>query len=176
MRRREPRGEWRGLAVRWAGGRQGRTGLAKAGSRFQVVARTQCQLLRPPFLPRGFARLRPVPQIHTTVSPPDVSMHGVNFLSTPSLRGPCHFRPPQSLSPESLGGFASTPLSSPNACNPLPRPPSTHTHAPSRSYQRLLEASRNWIRQEDLEAAINRALDNPEPFGFVTSLKINRGF
>ncbi|KAG2436022.1 hypothetical protein HYH02_011734 [Chlamydomonas schloesseri] len=43
-------------------------------------------------------------------------------------------------------------------------------------YQRLLEASRNWIRHEDLEGAINRALDNPEPFGFVTSLKINRGF
>jgi hypothetical protein len=44
------------------------------------------------------------------------------------------------------------------------------------SYQRLLAASRNWIRQEDFEAAIHRALDNPQPFGFITNLPVSKGF
>ncbi|GLC42999.1 hypothetical protein PLESTB_000278000 [Pleodorina starrii] len=43
-------------------------------------------------------------------------------------------------------------------------------------YQRLLAASRNWIRQEEFEAAIHRALDNPQPFGFITNLPVSKGF
>ncbi|KXZ47769.1 hypothetical protein GPECTOR_33g651 [Gonium pectorale] len=41
--------------------------------------------------------------------------------------------------------------------------------------QQLLEASRRWIRHDELEAAINRAMDNPEPFGFITSLPVRQG-
>ncbi len=51
-----------------------------------------------------------------------------------------------------------------------------HLPAPSRSYQRLLEASRHWIRQDEWGAAVERAVDNPEPFGFITNLKVTRGF
>lgn len=43
-------------------------------------------------------------------------------------------------------------------------------------YERLLEASRNWIREEEFEAAIHKALDSPEPFGFITNLEVRKGF
>ena len=43
-------------------------------------------------------------------------------------------------------------------------------------YERLLEASRHWIREEEFEAAIHKALDNPEPFGFIKNLEVQKGF
>ncbi|KAG2497496.1 hypothetical protein HYH03_004648 [Edaphochlamys debaryana] len=43
-------------------------------------------------------------------------------------------------------------------------------------YQRLLEASRNWIRESEFEAAIHTALDNPRPFGFMANLQPSKGF
>jgi hypothetical protein len=43
-------------------------------------------------------------------------------------------------------------------------------------YERLLEASRHWIREQEFEAAIHKALDNPEPFGFITNMEVRKGF
>mmetsp|Transcript_21650 Transcript_21650/g.36877 ORF Transcript_21650/g.36877 Transcript_21650/m.36877 type:complete len:203 (-) Transcript_21650:686-1294(-) len=36
-----------------------------------------------------------------------------------------------------------------------------------RRRQMLLEASKHWIRKEELLDAINQALDSPQPFGFI---------
>lgn len=39
----------------------------------------------------------------------------------------------------------------------------------------LLEASAKWVRQDELLDRINAALDNPAPFGFVTTQPRNKG-
>jgi hypothetical protein len=43
-------------------------------------------------------------------------------------------------------------------------------------YQQLLEESRDWVSREELIDRINQALDNPQPFGFVTNIPRFTGY
>jgi hypothetical protein len=43
-------------------------------------------------------------------------------------------------------------------------------------YQQLLEESCDWVSREELIDRINQALDNPQPFGFVTNISRFMGY